>query len=207
MIAACYGFRMRVIVYDKTCVKSRGRLSPIWAAGARLYRALRRTDAVHGVATWDEALTWLGTQREPLHEIQYWGHGKWGAAFVGGDVFDASALHDRRAQLEAVRERLAPDALLWFRTCETLGARPGMSFAERFADFFGARVAGHTYIIGFHQSGLHGLAPGSRADWSPAEGLAAGTPDAPARAKWSTPFRPRTLTALDGRIPAAWITR
>lgn len=198
---------MRVVVYDRTCVRTRGRLSPIWAAGAWLYRGLRRVDAVKGVASWDEALTWLGTQREPIREIQYWGHGKWGRAFVGDDVLDAAALTDRRAQLEAIRERLAPDALVWFRTCETLGARPGMSFAERLADFFGARIAGHTYIIGFHQSGLHGVAPGTRADWSPVEGVAEGTPDAPTKAKWSAPWRPRTLTALDGEIPAAWFTR
>jgi hypothetical protein len=172
-----------------------------------LYRALRRTDAIQGVSSWNEALTWLGTRSEPIEEIQYWGHGKWGGAFVGDDVLDASALVDRRAQLDAIRERLAPDALLWFRTCETLGARRGMSFAERLADFFGARVAGHTYIIGFHQSGLHCLAPGTRADWSPDEGLAEGTPDAPTRARWSTPFRPRTVTAFDGQIPAAWVTR
>jgi len=198
---------MRVVVYDKTCVKTRGRLSPIWAAGARMYRGLRRVDAVHGVASWDEALTWLGAQREALSEIQYWGHGKWGCALVGEDALDANALHTRKAALDAVRERLAPDALVWFRTCETLGAKRGIDFGERLADFFGARVAGHTYIIGFHQSGLHGVSPGSRADWSPAEGLAEGTPDEPQRARWSRPWVPRTITALTGAIPAAWITR
>ncbi|HEU4610915.1 MAG TPA: hypothetical protein VFS15_02515 [Kofleriaceae bacterium] len=112
-----------------------------------------------------------------------------------------------RIELEAVRERLAPDALVWFRTCETFGARAGIDFAERLADFFGARVAGHTYIIGFHQSGLHGLAPGARADWSAEEGLAEGSPDEPARARWSRPWHPHTVTALHGEVPAAWITR
>ena len=198
---------MRVVVYDKTCVTTRGRLSPIWAAGARLYRGVGRIDAVYGVASWDEALTWLATHKEPLREIQYWGHGKWGNALVGEDVFDATALTERRAQLEAVRERLAPDALVWFRTCQTLGAKRGIDFAERLGDFLGARVAGHTYIIAFHQSGLHALAPGSRADWAPDEGLREGTPDDPQRAKWSRPWLPRTITALTGAIPANWITR
>jgi hypothetical protein len=198
---------VRVVVYDKTCVKTRGRLSPVWAAGARLYRALRRIDAAHGVASWDEAFAWLASRREPLDEIQYWGHGKWGRVLVADDSFDVDALVARRAQLEAVRERLAPDALIWFRTCETLGAAPGIDFAERLADWFGARVAGHTFIIGFHQSGLHGLAPGSRADWSAQEGLAAGTAADPQRAKWSRPWLPRTVTALTPAVPAAWITR
>ncbi|HEY5925951.1 MAG TPA: DUF4347 domain-containing protein [Kofleriaceae bacterium] len=198
---------MRVVVYDKTCVKSRGRLSPIWAAGARLYRGVGRIDAVHGVASWDEALTWLATHKEPLREIQYWGHGKWGNALVGEDVFDATALTERRVQLEAVRERLAPNALVWFRTCQTFGAKRGIDFAERLGDFLGARVAGHTYIIAFHQSGLRALAPGSRADWAPDEGLREGTPDDPQRAKWSRPWLPRTITALTGAIPANWVTR
>jgi hypothetical protein len=198
---------VRVVVYDKTCVKTRGRLSPIWAAGARLYRGLRRIDAAKGVASWDEAFAWLGSQREAIHEIQYWGHGKWGRALVAEDSFDTRALHLRRAQLDAVRERLAPDALIWFRTCETFGASPGIDFAERLADFFGARVAGHTFIIAFHQSGLHGLAPGARADWPANEGLAEGSPSDPRRARWSRPWRPRTVTALTPAVPAAWITR
>lgn len=198
---------MRVIVYDKTCVRTRGRLSPIWATGARLYRRLRRVDAIQGVASWDEALDWLGSQREPIREIQYWGHGKWGSALVGEDVLDATAFVRHRSQLEAIRERLAPDPLIWFRTCQTFGATAGIAFAERLAELFGARVAGHTYIIAFSQSGLHGLAPGARADWSPDEGLAEGTPEQPVRAKWSRPWRARTVTALDGAFPAEWITR
>jgi hypothetical protein len=198
---------MRVIVYDRTCVTTRGHLSPIWGTGARLYRASRRADAIQGVASWDEALTWLASHREPIREIQYWGHGKWGSALVGEDVFDASSLRDRRPALEAVRDRLAPDPLIWFRTCETVGANRGIDFAERLSDFFGARVAGHTHIIGFHQSGLHCLAPGARAHWSPHEGLAEGRPDVPRRAKGSRPWHPRTVTALHGAVPAAWITR
>jgi hypothetical protein len=198
---------MRAIVYDKTCVDKRGRLSTIWAAGARLYKRLGRVDAVQGVASWDEALSWLGSQREPIDEIQYWGHGKWGGAWIGDDWFGASAFEDRRAQLDAIRERLAPNPLIWFRTCETFGAQRGIDFAHRLADTFGARVAGHTYIIAFHQSGLHALEPGARADWSPDEGLAKGTADEPKQAKWSWPWRPRTVTALDGAIPEAWITR
>lgn len=198
---------MRVVVFDRTCVETRGRLSPIWSAGTRLYRALGRIDAAHGVESWDEALVWLAAQPEPLAEIQYWGHGRWGRALVAEDVLDATSLRTRRARLDAVRERLAPDALVWFRTCETFGARRGLDLAERLADYLGARVAGHTHVIGFHQSGLHGLAPGARADWSPAEGLAEGTPDAPERAHGSRPWRPRTVTALRGTIPAAWFTR
>jgi hypothetical protein len=200
----------RVIVYDRTCVRTRGRLSPIWATGSRLYRAVGKTDAIVGVASWNEAFAWLAARPDPISEIQYWGHGNWGTARVDADVLDASALmpaHPSYRALEAVRERLAPDALLWFRTCETFGARIGVDFAARLADFLGARVAGHTYVIGFHQSGLHGLAPGMQPDWSAEEGLAEGTAEAPVRAKGSRPWAPRTITCLTGQVPAAWFAR
>jgi hypothetical protein len=193
----------RVLVYDRTT----GWLSRVWAGGASLFRGARRIDAAYGAGDWDGALRWLGELREPIDELQYWGHGKWGGAFVDNDVLDASALapgNARRPLLEAVRERLAPDALVWFRTCETFGARRGLDFAERLADFLGTRVAGHTYVIHFHQSGLHGLAPGERAHWSAEEGLVEGTADDPRRARRSAPWAPRTVTCFARAVPEPW---
>jgi hypothetical protein len=194
----------RLLVFDRTCP----RLSIAWRAGARLYRARGRIDAACGVGSWEGGLGWLAGWHAPIAEIQYWGHGHWGSALVDrDDVLDASALspgHALHAALEAVRERLAPDALIWFRTCETFGATAGHDFAMRLADWTGARVAGHTHVIGFHQSGLHGLAPGARPSWSASEGLARGTADAPERAKTSWPWSPHTITCLDGTVPDAW---
>jgi hypothetical protein len=196
----CHTVWMRALVYDRT----QRWLTRAWATGSLLYRGLGRLDQVRGVVSWDEALDWLGGLREPISEIQYWGHGKWGCALVRGSPLDVRSLSARRPQLEAVREHLAENALLWFRTCETFGARAGQDFAERFADFFGARVAGHTHIIGSLQSGLQGLRPGERAHWRAEEGLREGTPDAPLRAHGSAPWRPRTITALAGRVPERW---
>lgn len=198
---------MRVVVYDKTCVRGRRGLSPVWAAGTKLYRGLRRIDAAQGVASWDEAIAWLLAQREPIEEIQYWGHGKWGCALIDTEAFGCDTIVQKADTLRALREQLAPNALVWFRTCETFGAQPGHDFAQRLADTLGARVAGHTYIVAFHQSGLHGLVPGARPDWSVDEGLAEGTPDAPRRAYWSRPWHPRTVTALTGAVPSAWFSR
>ncbi len=201
---------MRVLLYDRTCQGRIGGLSRIWAAGSTLYRRLGRIDAVHGAATWDDGLAWLAALPEPIDELQYWGHGKWGAALIDGTPLDARSLAVQaplRRQLDALRERLAPQALVWFRTCETFGARPGIDFAERLADFLGVRVAGHTFVIHYHQSGLHGLAPGRRADWSPDEGLAEGTAEQPTRAKSSAPWAPRTVTCWSGRVPEAWFAR
>lgn len=195
---------MRVLVYDRTC----GSLSRTWSAGATLYRGLRRVDAAHGVASWAEAFAWLASLPSPISELQYWGHGKWGAAFVAQDVLDSSALragHLLHAPLRRLRAQLAADPLVWFRTCETLGAVRGQAFAANLADFLGARVAGHTFVIGFHQSGLHGLAPGATPDWPADEGLAAGTPASPSLAKPSRPWSPRTITCLTGTIPSGWL--
>lgn len=194
---------MRVLVHDRTD----GALSFAWKAGSALYRGLRRMDAARGVASWAEAFEWLASIDGPIDELQYWGHGKWGQVHVGDEILGARSLlrdHAHRPGLDMLKEKLAPGALVWFRTCETLGALPGIAFAEQLADFLGTRVAGHTYIIGFHQSGLHGLEPGGRADWDPAEGLLEGTPEAPQRAKWSKPWAPHTITCLQGRVPGAW---
>jgi hypothetical protein len=96
---------------------------------------------------------------------------------------------------------LAPDALLWFRTCETLGAHAGQDFAAALTDATGARVAGHTFVIGFFQSGLHCLRPGVAPHWSAEEGLAQGSAERPQSALPSTPDAPNTITCLTGAIP------
>lgn len=199
---------LRIALYDRTCVVRRGGLTPAWALGALLYRARGWLDAAYGVASWAEALAHITAQREPIRELQYWGHGVWGGARIGDELLDAAALgaaHRHRARLEAVRDRLATGALVWFRTCSTLGAARGRAFAERLADFLGARVAGHTFVIGFHQSGLRAVAPGARASWSATEGIAAGSADQPRRGAWSSPSQPRTITCLHDAVPAAWL--
>jgi hypothetical protein len=193
---------VRLLVFDRTC-----RLSRIWSAGSRLYRRLGRIDAAQVVASWDEALAWLATH-ERVSEIQYWGHGKWGRALVGDESFDAASITGRHAGvLGVLRESLTDDALVWFRTCETFGAHAGHDFAQRLADTLGARIAGHTYVIAYHQSGLHGIAPGARPNWSVDEGLLEGDARDPQRARWSKPWSPHTITALTGTIPSAWFAR
>lgn len=200
---------VRLLVYDRTCafVGPRPGLSTVWRAGSVLYRALRRLDATRGVSSWGEALAWIATFDRPIAEIQYWGHGKWGSARVDDDLLDARALsptHRLNGKLAAVRERLAPNALVWFRTCETFGARAGHDFAMRLADWLGARVAGHTFVIAAWQSGLHGLSPGIRPDWPEDEGLAEGTPERPVRALGSARAMPHTITCFDGEVPPSW---
>ncbi len=193
----------RVVVYDPTC---RGRglrpgLSHAWAAGVHLYRGWGRISRWIAARTWAEAFAGLaqGPPGVALAEVQIWSHGKWGLARLGEDVFDGRWLlrdHPERARLAAVRRRFAPGARWWFRTCETAGARRGQAFVADLADDLGVRVVAHTYIIGVWQSGLRAVAPGARAEWSPWEGLAEGTPDAPVRARPSRPWSPSTVHFL-----------
>jgi hypothetical protein len=208
---------LRLMVYDATCTTHRvaeGWDSPIglthtWIAGARLYGALGRFDAWAPATSWAEALDWLGTvhPERPIAAIQYWGHGQRGLARVDRDVLDESALrpgHALHGRLQRIRERMIPDGLWWFRTCDTFGAVKGQSFARRWTDFFGCSAAGHTHVIGPWQSGLHRLVPGVAPRWSPAEGVAGGTPEAPTKSAWSAPWLPHTVTCLAGGFPVDW---
>lgn len=201
---------LRLLIYDQT---DRGRLavglSTAWRAGATLYRGLGRLDAIRGVVDWEQALDWLAgvDADQPIDEIQFWGHGKWGSVMVDRVSLDAAALepgHLHHRRLCAIRERMAPGALWWFRTCETFGADSGHDFARRWTDFFGRRAAGHTYVIGYWQSGLHSLEPGERPGWSAAEGLEEGTAGEPHKALWSRWWEPNTISCLSGAIPAGY---
>lgn len=200
---------LRLMLYDRTCTGRRLRpgLSHAWWAGGHVYRGLRRFDAWYGCETWEEGLTWLARVQptRPIGEVQYWGHGKWGELFVAREGLSDAALrpgHRLHDLLVEIRARSVAEPLWWFRTCEAFGARRGQDFARRFTDFFGGRAAGHTYIIGGWQSGLHSLRAGEVPGWSPEEGLSEGTADDPVKAEWSRRGAPNTIHFLSGSIPA-----
>jgi len=204
---------LRLLVFDGTFKSGERLLRSAWFTGARLYRALGRVDAHHGATNWTDAFAWLAAYRpgEPISEIQYWGHGTWGAVHIAHDTLRADALesgHPLHEPLAAVRARLLPEArsLVWFRTCETFGARAGQTFATSLSRFLGARVAGHTHVIDALQSGLHGLHPSESPRWSASEGLAKGTPDAPVLAKRSSPSAPNTIHFMNNAIPEEWFS-
>lgn len=209
---------LRLMVYDAT-EKRWGRfinLSLIWRIGGWLYRLLGRLDHCHGAASWREALAWLGQVEpaRPIVEIQYWGHGRWGRVLILDESLDLTCLDPRHIlheHLQRIRSRLIANdptqggpALWWFRTCETLGANCGQTFATAWSNFFGCRVAGHTHVIGFYQSGLHSLRPGESPTWSADEGIIEGDGARPLRAAESRRGTPNTITCLGGRVPAGW---
>jgi len=198
---------LRLVLYDDTDRRHHPPLTYAWLAGARLYRALGWIDHYRAAASWEEGLRWLA-EIDPgrsIGEIQYWGHGKWGCLMLNGTIMDSSALipgSPLLPSLQRIKARLAgPGALWWFRSCEAFGARKGQAFARAWADFFNCSVAGHTFIIGFHQSGLHMLKPGESPAWAEHEGLAEGTPEEPLRALCSRPGEPSTITCLHHRLP------
>jgi hypothetical protein len=201
---------LRLILFDRTCVNRLGLgLSRVWSAGTGLYASLGRSDAAYGARSFRDALDWLSTVRpdRPIAEVQFWGHGKWGRLFIANEVLHRGALTpgaEHHAPLAALRERLTDDALFWFRTCETFGADAGGDFARAWTDFFGCPAAGHTFVIGYWQSGLHLLRPGVIPHWPSAEGLVQGSPARPERAAPSMPGAPNTITCLAGRVPQGW---
>lgn len=202
---------LRLMVYDRTCGGNGVGLSTVWGCGARLYRGMRRHDASFGAASWSEALAWIAEHdpSRPIGEIQYWGHGKWGKVFIGRESLGAAELavdHRHAEAMTRIRERLLPagQSLVWIRTCETFGADAGIDFAVRLSERLGARIAGHTYIIGVLQSGLRALAPGRRPTWSATEGLKEGTAAAPTTAHDSSFGAPRTVHFMTNEIPRAW---
>src|SRR6478736_2047076 len=198
---------LRLVVYDATQTSRRPRaLGYSWQYGCHLYRALGRVDAAFGARSFAEAFAWLNEYQptRAIGELQFWGHGKWGRVFIDREPLDRDVLrasHAHHSAFNAFRARLSSDALLWFRTCETLGAQPGRDFAAALGDATGARVAGHTFVIGFYQSGLHCLRPGAAPHWSDSEGLARGSAAQPELALNSAPNAPNTITCLTGRIP------
>ena len=174
---------LRVMIYDATWHGSKPDqwfLTTSWILGGLVYRALGRIDAVYGATSWLDAVAWLNAvdQGQEIAEIQYWGHGRWGRVMIGTDQFDARVLddetHPMHDDFRAIAARLTPASLVWFRTCMTFGTGVGQHFAAACARAFGCRVAGHTYVVGPLQSGLHSLAPGETPSWSVSEGVARG---------------------------------
>lgn len=199
----------RLLVYDRTCTGSRFRpgLSHSWIAGWWLYRAMGRLDACIGVDNWADALAWLANRPGPIAEIQYWGHGKWGELFVDQDRFDLDSLAASAPMADAldrIAEKLRPESLVWFRSCETFGALKGQRFAHACAQRLQCRIAGHTFIIGPWQSGLHTILPGQDPHWPNDEGLALGTAQDPIEAHWSARGAPNTIHFLQGHIPSGY---
>jgi len=203
---------LHLMVYDATWVGRpylQAGLTSSWIVGGRLARAMGRLDAVYGAHSFEDALAWLCSvePKRKIGQIQYWGHGRWGQLFIAKEMLDRQALmpgHAHHESLAALRDRIVgPEALFWFRTCETFGRKEGHDFALAWTRFFRCRAAGHTYVIGPWQSGLHSLAHDAEPTWPLEEGLPPGAKD-PRVALTSSASAPHTITCLHGAVPDGW---
>jgi hypothetical protein len=182
-------------------------LTPIWRAGAFLHGIARAADGRLAASSWGEALAWIErTSRErgrKVASIQVWGHGGWGWMQLGKTRLDSHALrpdHELAPALDAFRGCLVgPDALFWLRCCSAFG-HTGRSFAQDLAARLGCKVAGHTHIIGFFQSGTHSLRPGEAPAWDPREGVRFQGGEATG-ALWSSADAPNTISCLSMGLP------
>ncbi|KYF54401.1 hypothetical protein BE08_40405, partial [Sorangium cellulosum] len=185
-------------------------LTPIWRAGALLHRMTGAADAWEQASSWAEALGWAArTARErgrKIRSLQVWGHGGWGYMRIGKTRLDEAALlpgSPLDGAIAALKGELAgPDALVWLRCCSAFG-HTGQAFARALADRLGCRVAGHTYIIAFYQSGAHSLRPGEAPGWDPREGVRF-SGGAPAGALWSSRTAPNTVSCLTADLPPGY---
>lgn len=203
---------LKLMVYDATWEGRRyvqPFLTSTWKVGGLAWQRIGRFDAVCGARSWADALTWLATvaPERSVGHVEYWGHGRWGQLMIGKDVLDASAFVDpsepRRDLVRRFSERLRPESLVWFRTCETFGTERGQRFATAVTESLGCRAAGFTYVIGHLQSGLHSLLPGEAPHWDAREGLPEGV-EAPKVALWSHWHAPNTVTFLSGGLPVGY---
>jgi hypothetical protein len=221
---------MKLVVYDATDTKrvllpritrradgaaeGTGGLTRFWRIGAGLHWGIGRASATLGARSWIEALAWAA-DFERIDELQVWGHGGWGYMDLGGERLDVETANGALSgSIDRLRLALSPvgaprsnsqrDPLVWLRCCSAFGTRLGHSFARELASRLGARVAGHTHIIGVWQSGTHSVAPGEAPAWDADEGVERDASGAPTGAAVSSAHAPRTIHCLRPGLPQGW---
>lgn len=194
---------IRVMFYDKS--KWAGEvLSSTWFAGGRLYKTFRSLDFCIGVDCWEDAFDWLLSveKDKKISMIQFWGHGSPGNIFINNEQINTGIIrkdnvyHERALKL---KDRLSDDAVIWLRSCGVFAGPSGHYFAKRWAKFFDCTIAGHTFIVGPFQSGLHTIKPNEEPTWDLKEGF-----DKQGNLLISKLWSPNTIFCLRGDIPKGW---
>jgi len=184
-----------LIVYDAT--RKPSLLDESWGSGAFSMWLRGRSDGMLGALSWKEVFQWLKQRREdhgPIKELQFWGHGHPGEAYING-----KSIRDVIGHLDW-KELMDKNGLWWFRTCSTFHGEEGKKLAEQFSALLGCRVAGHTHKIGFPtHSGLHSILPFEKANWKDNEGKKKN-----GKIKGSLCLRTRTIPFWRNTIPKGW---
>ena len=220
---------LRLMVYDKTDVRRTAKLlasrpmvgresdpstidlrsgmARSWFANGGLYRNLRTLDAAKGFDAWEDALGWLATYSsgQKIAEVQFWGHGSPGHVWMNGQILTAHSFFGHHGPaLRRLTHRLLPGSTVWLRTSGTFAGEAGHEFAQVWSQALECRVAGHTFDLGFFQSGLHAVTPDEVPQWPLTEGIAEGTPVKPIVLRKSMPWCVNTLTCLSSAVPPRW---
>lgn len=156
---------MRVTIYDKVawpgfmqwCLKTS------WLLGCVFQKLVGAVDDYYGASSFADAEAWLKT-KGPLTSIQYWGHGSPGVIWLAGEAVPTKAWVSLKTLLSG------PDAILWFRVCDSFQGASGQNFSRLLANNLNCTIAGHTRIIGLWQGGLYTRTPHSDPSWSVSEG-------------------------------------
>lgn len=192
---------------DPSIIDLRTGMERSWFANGSLYRSLRTLDAAEGFSTWEEALVWLSTygSGSRLAEVQFWGHGGPGHAWMNGKVLTSQSFFGHYGPiLRRIVHRLLPSSTVWFRTSGTFAGEAGHKFSQVWAKSLDCRVAGHTFDLGFFQSGLHIVTPNDVPQWPMTEGIAEGTAAKPITLRKSMPWCVNTLTCLNSARSHRW---
>lgn len=179
-----------------------------WVTGGHFYKLFRGVEETKGCYNWTEALNYLSNvdSDKKIKSIQFWGHGSPGRVWINGDFLSVRSLlasSTHRSYLLKLKERLTPESVIWFRSCNVFAGQEGYLFAIAFSQFMNCVVAGHTFIVGPWQSGLHTIKPGERPSWSKEEGIKK-KENGETQMLWSKPWSPNTIFCLTGQIPKGW---
>lgn len=158
---------MRVNIYDKKPGPGVNQwfLKTFWWFGCFIQKLFGKVDDYYGATSWDDALTWLSSKPDgTLSSIQYWGHGSPGAVYLAGEVLSWSKF------ITAVRSKVTPASLVWWRVCSSFQGPQGYVFSKKLADELNCTIAGHTREIGPMQGGLHTRKPQTDPSWPLTEG-------------------------------------
>lgn len=200
---------IRVMFYDKTRWAGEELVSSWWAGG-HVYKFFRKIDICKGVESWEEALDWMLSldSTKKISMIQFWGHGSPGNVFINGDAINTNVLrsnHPLHLKFQALKKKLTDQSVIWFRSCTVFQGSKGSFFAKRWAQFFNCKIAGHTFVVGPWQSGLHTLVPDQEPYWPLDEGVAEeGKGWNGSASQMSGPFQTNTIFCLRGDIPTQW---
>jgi len=185
---------MRLILSDATRKKSL--LDEGWMFGSLWSWLWEGADGVLGAISWEEAIRWF-ISRGMVHkitEIEIWGHGSPGEVWINSE-----RLTDHLDDFYDIEPFLAPECLIWFRTCAAFHGETGIKFAKELVEHMNCRFAGHTYNIGFpFHSGLHSIKHGQEVSWDAKEGFGK------KGRKWSGMFEPNTIRTFSTTVPRGW---